>query len=100
LDADLAEAHATLGHVSMHLFDWPRAESELRRALGLNPNHAQAYLWQAYYLAFTGQFDDSIASIKSAMQLDPLSLPVNVSAAELLYFAADWTNRSINSTIY
>jgi TolB-like protein/Flp pilus assembly protein TadD len=87
LDADLAEAHGTLGHVSMHLFDWPRAESEFQRALDLNPNHAQAYLWQAYYFAFTGQFEDSIASINCALQLDPLSLPVNTSAAELLYFA-------------
>jgi TolB-like protein/serine/threonine protein kinase/Tfp pilus assembly protein PilF/class 3 adenylate cyclase/alpha-beta hydrolase superfamily lysophospholipase len=83
----LAEAHGTLGHVSMHLFDWPRAESELRRALDLNPNYAQAYLWQAYYLAFTGQFEDAIASINCALQLDPLALPVNTSAAELLYFA-------------
>jgi len=87
LDDALAEAHGTLGHVSMHLFDWPRAEKELRRALELNPNIAQACLWQAYYLAFTGQFEDSIASINCALQLDPLALPVNTSAAELLYFA-------------
>ena len=87
LDADLAEAHGTLGHVSMHLFDWPRANSELQRALELNPNHAQAYLWRAYYLAFTGHFEDSIAAINFALRLDPLSLPVHTSAAELLYFA-------------
>jgi len=76
LDDALAEAHGTLGHVSMHLFDWPRAEKELRRALELNPNYAQACLWQAYYLAFTGQFEDSIASINCALQLDPLRWPV------------------------
>src|SRR5438067_4038546 len=87
LDDALAEAHGTLGHASMHLFDWPRAEKELRRALELNPNCAQACVWQAYYLAFTGQFEDSIASINCALQLDPLALPVNTSSAELLYFA-------------
>ncbi|MFN2579307.1 MAG: alpha/beta fold hydrolase [Pyrinomonadaceae bacterium] len=87
LDDTLAEAHGTLGHVSMHLFDWPRAQSELRRALELNPNYAQAYVWQAYYLSFTGQFEDAIASINCALQLDPLALPVNTSAAELLFFA-------------
>ena len=95
LDNDLAEAHGTMGHVSMHMFDWPRAERELRRALELNRNYAQACVWQAYYLAFTGQFTDSIASINCALQLDPLSLPVNRSAAELLYFVGRF-DESIN----
>ena len=47
----------------------------------------RTYVWQAYYLAFTGQFNDSMAAINCALQLDPLSLPVNRSAAELFYFA-------------
>src|SRR6266567_398139 len=87
LDDALAEAHGTMGHISMHLFDWPRAERELLRALELNPNYAQACVWHAYYLAFTGHMGDSVAAINRALQLDPLSLPVNTSAAELLYFA-------------
>ena len=87
LDDALAEAHGTMGHISMHLFDWPRAERELLRALELNPNYAQACVWHAYYLAFTSHFTDSIGAINRALQLDPLSLPVNTSAGELLYFA-------------
>ncbi len=87
LDETLAEAHGTLGHVSMHLFDWPRAERELRRALELNPNYAQGCVWQAYYFAFIGQFHDSIAAIERALQFDPLTLWVNTSEAEILYFA-------------
>ncbi len=90
LDDNSAEAHGTLGHVSMHLFDWPRAERELSHALELNPNYAQGWLWRAYYLAFTGKLDDSIAAIDCALQLDPLSLPVNSSAGELLYFAGQF----------
>jgi tetratricopeptide (TPR) repeat protein len=41
LDPDLGEAHGTLGHVSMHLFDWARAEKELQRALELNPTEVR-----------------------------------------------------------
>src|SRR5439155_10779414 len=44
-------------------------------------------LYYAYYLAFHGRFDESIETIDRVLQLDPLSLPVNRSAAELLYFA-------------
>ena len=95
LDDGLAEAHGTMGHVSMHLFDWTNAEKEFRRALKLNPNYAQACLWHAYYWAFTGQFTEAIASINRALQLDPLSLPLNTSAAELLYFAGRF-DESIN----
>jgi tetratricopeptide (TPR) repeat protein len=87
LDDGLAEAHATMGHIRMHLFDWPNAERELQRALELNRNYAQAYDLHAYYLAFTGRFTDSITQINRAFQLDPLSMPRNRSAAELLYFA-------------
>jgi TolB-like protein/Tfp pilus assembly protein PilF len=87
LDDDVAEAHGTMGHVSMHLFDWPKAEKELRRALELNPNYAQGCVWQAYYFAFMARFDESIASINRALELDPLTLNVNASKAQLLDFA-------------
>jgi eukaryotic-like serine/threonine-protein kinase len=87
IDDALAEAHATMGHISMHLFDWPKAETEFRRAIELNRNYAHAWLLQGYYSAFTGHLEESIAAINSALQLDPLSLPVNRSVAELLYFA-------------
>ena len=86
LDETLAEAHGTMGHVCMHLFDWRRAILEFERALELDPDCAQV-LYYAYYLAFNGHFDESIEVIERALQFDPLSLPLNRSAAELLYFA-------------
>jgi len=39
LDDTLAEAHASLGYVSIHFdWDWARGEREFRRALELNPS--------------------------------------------------------------
>ena len=87
LDGALGEAHSTLGHISMHLFDWKRAEQEFARALELNSNYSPAWLYHAYYMAFTGRPSESLDSIERATQVDPLSLPVNRSAAELHYFA-------------
>src|SRR5438874_2902382 len=71
LDDALAEAHGTMGHVCMHLFDWPKATREFERALELNPDCAQV-LYYAYYLAFHGRFDESIETIDRVLQLDPL----------------------------
>jgi tetratricopeptide (TPR) repeat protein len=87
LDESLAEARGTLGHISMHLFDWRRAETELRTAIELNPNYAQTSLWYAYYFAFMGDWPRSLETIQRALELDPLSLPVNGSIGELLHFA-------------
>jgi TolB-like protein/Flp pilus assembly protein TadD len=87
IDSALAEAHGTLGHIKMHLFEWERAGNELRTGLELNPNYAQGWLWYAYYLAFTGKREDPVETIQRAQELDPLSLPVNSSAGELLHFA-------------
>jgi len=40
LDGDLAEAHATLGHVYTHEYDFAGAEREFKRAIELKPNYA------------------------------------------------------------
>ncbi|MFN2532891.1 MAG: tetratricopeptide repeat protein [Pyrinomonadaceae bacterium] len=87
LDDSLAEGHGTLGHLSMHLFDWPTAERELLRAVELNPNYAPAWFYYAYFLAFTGELKASIQKMQHALELDPLSLPANTSFGELLHFA-------------
>lgn len=87
LDDSLAEGHGTMGHLSMHLFDWPRAERELLRAIELNPNYAPAWFYYAYFLAFTGDLQASIQKMQHALDLDPLSLPANTSYGELLHFA-------------
>jgi len=51
LDPSLADAHASLGYIKLHLErDWPGAEAALRRAIELRPGHATAY----HYLAELG----------------------------------------------
>jgi tetratricopeptide (TPR) repeat protein len=51
LDPTLADAHASLGYIKLHLErDWPAAEAALRRAIELKPGHATAY----HYLAELG----------------------------------------------
>jgi eukaryotic-like serine/threonine-protein kinase len=74
LDKNLTEARAILALVTFyHDWDWDRAEAEFRRAIDLNPNYAAAHQWYGEMLYFSQRFDESIAELKIAAELDPLS---------------------------
>jgi TolB-like protein/DNA-binding winged helix-turn-helix (wHTH) protein/Tfp pilus assembly protein PilF len=79
LDPSLAEAHAALGMEKSHYeFDLPGAQKEFLTALELNPNSAYAHLFYSNcYLAPMGRMSEAIAENHRALELDPLSLPIN-----------------------
>ncbi|HKR62014.1 MAG TPA: protein kinase [Pyrinomonadaceae bacterium] len=88
LDDTLAEAHTALGLISF-TYDWNMAEADRRfeRAIELNPNYATAHQWYGGELGATGRFDRAIVEGKSAVELDPLSLIVNVELAATYGYA-------------
>ena len=88
LDSTLAEAHASLGFISMY-YDWDftKAEAEFKRAFGLNPNYAIAHQWYAYLLtAMERPAGEAEREISIAKQLDPLSVPINIDHAYILHY--------------
>ena len=88
LDETLAEAHAANAYIRAYYeWDWRGAEREFRRALELRPNYADAYFSYSRFLASRRRFDEAIAQIGRAMELDPLSLPLQANLALLHYFA-------------
>jgi TolB-like protein/Flp pilus assembly protein TadD len=87
LDEALAEAHASLGHLNMHHFEWADAERELARSLELKPNYSVAHQWYSYYLVFTGRAAEALAEIGRALDLDPLSVPITADVGELLFYS-------------
>ncbi len=92
LDPSIAEAHAALGMEKSHYeFDFPGAEKEFLKALELNPNSSYAHLFYSNcYLAPMGRNAEAIAENKKAMELDPLSLPINNFMAMTYMFAGDY----------
>lgn len=88
LDEQLAEAHNSLALVKFN-YDWdfPAAEKEFKRALELNPNYATAHQWYAEYLMVNGRFDESLAEMRRAHDLDPLSLIINTGIGYVFYHA-------------
>jgi len=79
LDPSLAEAHAALGMEKSHYeFDFPGAEREFLKALELNPNSPYAHLFYSNcFLTPMGRMAQAIAENKRAVEIDPLSLPIN-----------------------
>ena len=77
LDPQSAEAHASLGLVLSHRWDWPGAEAEFRRALELDPQYANAHHWYGDYLSIKGRHEEALSEARRALELDPLNLMIS-----------------------
>ena len=88
IDDTLAEAHAALGQVLQN-YEWefPSAEHSLLRALELNPGYAAAHHYYSNFLSAQGRLDEALAEAERALELDPLSLVINILVARPHYFA-------------
>ena len=88
IDDSLAEAHTSLALALMaYDRDGAAAEREYQRALVLNPNYPTAHQWYAEYLTAQGRFDEALAEINRARELDPLSLITNSIEGFVYYYA-------------
>ena len=88
LDDGLADGHAALGAVRfLYDWDWRGAEAEFRRALALNDASADAHVWYGVFLSQMGRFNEAIAQMAQAESLDPVAVPVRVSAGWVFYLA-------------
>ena len=91
IDDRLGEAHASLAwiHVCSD-WDWLSAEREYKRAVELNSNYATAHEWYALFLAGMERFDEAIAEVKQALELDPLSVMINAIVGVIFYFSRQY----------
>jgi len=79
IDGTLAEAHSSLAQVRL-LYDWDPAasEKEFKRALDLNPDYTAAHHWYSHCLLVLGRTEESLAESRRALELEPLSLVINL----------------------
>ncbi len=73
LDPSLAEAIATRGLSLFFDFDLRGAEEEFRRATDLKPSYASAHQWYSQLLIAQQRWDEALAHIEKACELDPFS---------------------------
>lgn len=95
LDDALGEAHDALAEVRfVHDWDWPAAEREFRRALALgrDPTTRRFY---GHFLRALGRWEEAIAQMKAALELDPFSVETS-KALGATYFWAGQHDRAID----
>ncbi len=92
LDDTLAEAHSALATVkAQYDRDWSGAEREFRRAIEINPGYPTAHYFYGFvYLCPMGRFEEAIAELKKAVELDPFSGIVNSNLGWTLYLARQY----------
>ena len=87
LDSTLAEAHTSLGLVSMFFdWDWAKAGQHLERALELNDSYAQGHLFYGWYQLFRGRVAAADSEMAYAYSLDPLSGVIATRRGVLLQY--------------
>jgi len=101
IDENLAAGHISLGAYKLfYEWDWAGAQREAQRAKELNAGYAKAIEVNTNYddehhfycqaLDTVGNPQESIAEMRRALELDPLSLSVNTEIGWSLYSARDY----------
>ena len=88
LDSSLAEGYTSLAYVlGWYEYRWAAADSALRHAIALNPRYVLAHLRLANQLAARERYDEAIAEVEVARELQPESFVVMLNRAMMANMA-------------
>ncbi len=77
LDANLAQAHASMGLLRLKEGRIEESDRSLERAISLSPGYSMAHLWHGQSLMHQSRYRDAIRTLRIARRLDPLSSVVS-----------------------
>jgi serine/threonine protein kinase/tetratricopeptide (TPR) repeat protein len=90
-DPTLAEAITSVGKVlAWYEWDFAGAEHELRRAVTLNPNYAEAHFVFGSVLPSVGRLAEAVEEMRRALTLDPLSAHDSGWLARFYLYAGEY----------
>jgi TolB-like protein/Tfp pilus assembly protein PilF len=93
LAPNLAEAHLTLGRI-LYLMDWDwlQAESEINRAIDLDPGIADSYQWAGMVQATLRRTKEAMRFYQQVRARDPLAPHAYELSAELYIREGNWAD--------
>jgi tetratricopeptide (TPR) repeat protein len=78
LESDVGESHAALGVVKLfHDWDVKGAYESIQKGLSIAPGSAWIHHMYGLFLMIAGDPSETVEAVSTALQLDPLSLPIN-----------------------
>lgn len=91
IDDGIAEAHCSLAFAEwFYHYDWEAAADGFLRSIKLNPGYTPAHIWYADFLAGAARFEEALARIQIAENVDPLSPVVYAVRSMILYFCRNY----------
>jgi len=82
LDPESGDAHCARAYAALvYDYDWKGAEASFQRALELDPNNANACDLYGRLCSGMGRFDEAVALLERAYEIDPLTHRVDVATA-------------------
>jgi len=102
MDDASADAHVALGTVLFFSeWNWTGAERCLKRALQIDPHHAEAYLVYGELLEALGRLEEGIEAKRRALERDPFSPLVHLEISRSYWNqrryddAIEWANKAL-----
>jgi serine/threonine-protein kinase len=87
IDDQLAEAHISLAAIrTFYEWDWLDAERDFKQGIKLNSNSVKAHHWYACSLTSQGRLEEGYGEMRTARELEPLSLIINRDVGRHYYF--------------
>lgn len=91
LDPSSSEAWNSLAfEVYRYEWDFMRADDDFRKAISLDPNYEVAHQWYGEFLGDLRRFDQSIAELRRAQDLDPTSAMAACDLADGYFHAGQY----------
>jgi serine/threonine protein kinase/tetratricopeptide (TPR) repeat protein len=95
LDENLAEALVSLGFaLTLHSWDWVRAEPLYERAVDLNPAYEWGHIVYAACLMCQGRYDEAVRRCQVALASSPYSSDAHWTLG-MIYRLGGWHDRAI-----
>jgi TolB-like protein len=68
------------------MWDWEGGESAFKKALEINPNHAEAHAYYSHLLNIMGRPEEAMTEIELALKLDPFNpLIISIYSVDLVF---------------
>jgi TolB-like protein/tetratricopeptide (TPR) repeat protein len=91
LDDQLAEARLPLAAaLFFYDWDWAGAEEEFKRSIKANPNYAVAHQSYGLFLIAMKRFDESLSSMRRALEIDPVSPLIKTTVGFPYYYSGQY----------